>query len=280
MRPRKRNILLGSILVLLVLLSVPGLYLVLKHFLFREPVLKMPPKADVKVLFLHHSTGKNIWDGGVPEHFKEHYKLSGKDYAIVEQAFPKSSPYGWHNYPYDHYNIWVKHAGKDPYMREPTLEMITEHYDVVVFKHCFPVSDILPDTGSPDINSPEKKLENYKPQYLALKQKLSEFPDTKFIVWTGAALVENSTSEGNAQRAKEFFDWVKNVWDDPGDNVFIWDLWTIETGGGIYMKEDKAVSGTDSHPNSEFSERAALLFFRRAIDVIEGRGDSGNITGE
>ena len=37
-------------------------------------------------------------------------------------AFPKASPYGWHNYPYDYYDIWVKHAGNEPYMEEPSME--------------------------------------------------------------------------------------------------------------------------------------------------------------
>jgi hypothetical protein len=32
-------------------------------------------------------------------------------YIIHELFFPKSAPYGWHNYPYDYYNIWVKMLG-------------------------------------------------------------------------------------------------------------------------------------------------------------------------
>ena len=108
--------------------------------------------------------------------------------------FPTTSEgYPWANYPYDYYNIWVKHAGDAPYQGEPTLEMLTKEYDVIVWKHCYPVGNILPDTGTPDVDSAEKRLENYKLQYAELKEKMRSFPDTKFIVWTGAALTEATT---------------------------------------------------------------------------------------
>jgi hypothetical protein len=39
----------------------------------------------------------------------------------------------------------------------------------VVFKHCFPVSGIDIDTGSPDITSEARTIENYELQYAAIK---------------------------------------------------------------------------------------------------------------
>ena len=50
-------------------------------------------------------------------------------YFIEEKIFPKAEPYGWNNYPYDYYNIWVKNAGEQPFMEEPTLEILTKEYD-------------------------------------------------------------------------------------------------------------------------------------------------------
>ncbi len=44
-----------------------------------------------------------------------------KTTSLEEVAFPKSKPYGWNNYPYDYYNIWVNNAGPKPFMKEPTL---------------------------------------------------------------------------------------------------------------------------------------------------------------
>ena len=239
-----------------------------------------------KVIFLHHSTGYNIWLGNANRYV---YKLTGKsdvqkyineynrknktDYSISEMAFPKSSPYGWKNYPYDYYNIWVKNAGDLPYMEEPTLEILTKEYNIIIFKHCFPGSRISEDTGSPVIDSEVKSIENYKLQYDALKTKMHEFPDNKFIVWTPAVNTKNGMTEDEARRTRQFYDWMINEWDVKGDNIFIWDFYKYETEGGLYMAEKNAFSPDNSHPNREFSARVAPLFSQCIIDVIESEVD-------
>lgn len=237
-----------------------------------------PPPAKARILFLHHSTGECVWNGGVQEWFDAWNKEHKTAYEIVERPFPKEDPYGWNNYPFDYWNIWVQHAGRKPFKGEPTLEMLTPEHDVIVFKHCFPVSAIDEDTGKPDIASDEKRVENYKLQYAALKKKLREFPKTKFIVWTGAALVKSETDADAARRAKEFFEWVRRTWDEPGDNIFVWDFQSLETEGGLYLKG--AYAAGDSHPNEKFAKQVAPLFCRRIVDVIAGAGDSAPITGK
>jgi hypothetical protein len=239
-----------------------------------------------KAIFLHHSTGYNIWRGNTNRYI---YKLTGKgdvqkyldeynrknqtDYSISEMSFPKSSPYGWKNYPYDYYNIWVKHAGNIAYMEEPTLEILTKEFNVIIFKHCFPGSRVSEDTGSPDIDSDIKSIENYKLQYTALKNKMHEFPDNKFIVWTLAVNPESGMTEDEARRTLQFHNWIINEWDEKGDNIFIWDFYKYETEGGLYMAEKNAYSPDNSHPNKDFSARVAPLFSQFIIDVIDSRID-------
>lgn len=235
-----------------------------------------------KIIFLHHSTGRCIWvgdtnelavrlgrKGTVQRYFDEYNRKNNTDYVITSQPFPKKEMYGWKNYPYDYYNIWVKNAGENTYLGEPTLEILTREYDVIVFKHCFPVSRILEDKGMPDINSEEKRLENYKLQYNALKRKMHSFPGTKFIAWTPAALLKEQTTPGQAMRTNEFYRWMLDEWDEPGDNIFIWDFYKYETEGGLYMLEEYVSGPGDSHPNKAFSERLAPLFSQFIIDVLE-----------
>ena len=261
--------------------------------------------SDMNIIFLHHSTGGVIWQGNkaslvtralrkvsspladmfggkamLPNLFSVYNKENNKNYRIKEQAFPKETPYGWHNYPYDYYNIWVKNAGDNPYMEEPTLEILTDQYQVIIFKHCFPVSNIKQDKDTSDINSDYQSLANYKLQYLALRDKLLQFPNTKFIVWTGAALVKSAVTEDEAKRSKDFFEWVVKEWDQPGDNIHIWDFYNLETEGDLYLKEEYASSTTDSHPNSYFAVKADKLFFNRIVDVIENNGTKTNLKGE
>lgn len=236
-----------------------------------------PTTPDANIIFLHHSTGDNIWNGGVAAWFDNYNASNSTNYQISEQAFPKDSPYGWNNYPYDYWNIWVNHAGTSEYQDEPTLEILSQSYGVIIFKHCFPVSYIEEDAGA-DITSDYKSQENYKLQYNALKIKMQSFPDTKFIVWTGAALIQNETDSAHAQRAQDFFNWVKNTWDEDNDNIYVFDFYSLETEGSLYMKS--ANSAGDSHPNETFSAKVAPLFSQRTINVINGLGDTTSLTGE
>jgi hypothetical protein len=123
-------------------------------------------------------------------------------------------------------------------------------------------------------------LANYKLQYAALREKLHEFPNTKFILFTGAALVKSAVSEDAAERAKEFFTWVTDEWDLPEDNIHIWDLYSLQTEGGSYFKDEYATSPDNSHPNGEFAVKVAQLLFARIIDVIETNGNGTKCTGE
>lgn len=262
-------------------------------------------KSDMNIVFLHHSTGGVIWEGDgthnssgiagkiksiftgkkpvnghLPALFEKYYTDKGKYYNIEDMIFPKASPYGWNNYAYDYYNIWVKNGGAGTYKEEPTLETLTKKYQVVMFKHCFPSSNILADKDSANIDSDIKTLGNYKAQYEAIKSKLTQFPGTKFIIWTGAVQVMANMTEDEAMRAREFNTWVKEVWDQPDDNIFLWDFYQLQTEGGLYFKDEFAASTSDSHPNKEFAGRVVKLLFNRIIDVIEGSGSATTLTGE
>lgn len=101
-------------------------------------------------------------------------------------------------------------------MKLPIVRMAMKNRN---WKHCFPVSGIEEDKGDPDIDSEDKRTENYKLHYTALKTKIPDFPKNKFVVWTGAAQVKNVTLrermisilkgksivEENAKRARAFF---------------------------------------------------------------------------
>ena len=243
-----------------------------------------PNQKNVKkIIFLHHSTGKNIWLGNtnryinkltqkndVQDFFKNYNEKYKTGFSISERIFPKEQPYGWKNYPYDYYNIWVKNAGEQPYMEEPTLEILTREYELIIFKHCYPVSKILPDTGNPDINSEEKRIENYKLQYNAIKNKLHEFPGNKFIIWTPAVYVKNQITEDEAKRTREFYAWILDEWHEKGHNIFIWDFYKYETEGGLYMLDKYAEGQFNSHPNKEFSAKVSPLFSQFVINVLNG----------
>ncbi len=239
------------------------------------------PAGVVRILFLHHSTGMYVFDQGVPQFFTDYNSSHSTQYQLTELWYPSNnySP-RFGNYPYDYWNLWVNHQGASHDGVELNLDDIAPNYDVIVFKHCFPVSEIYPDS-TPDVSSVGQTIANYQLQYAALKTRMKEFPGTKFILWTGAALNIGSNTPDSAQRAQTFFNWVKNTWDESGDNIFIWDFYALETAGSEPYMNDAYDSGTyDSHPNPTFSATVAPYFAQRVVDVIEGRGDTGSITGQ
>lgn len=247
-------------------------------------------EKTTNVLFLHHSTGNRIYNGirinGKPmieNWFNEYNKSTDSKINFKENIFPSSKKfkvfgYGWKNYPYDYYNIWVKNGNHKQYKNEPTLKLLTSLWDVIIIKHCYPVSNIIEDDDQ-NINSSKKTLENYKLQYEALKQKFHEYPNTKFILWTGAALTEKKTNKKSAEKAREFFSWVKNEWDSSNDNIYIFDFYELETEGGLYLKDNYSTSPLNSHPNDSFSEKVALLFCKRIVDVILHDGAKTTLKG-
>ena len=241
------------------------------------------PAGTVRIVYLHHSTGENVWKGGVPEFIAAWNAAHGTDYQVTELTYPETSGgYPWENYPYDYWNLWVKHTGGDQDRGELNLDQLAAAYDVIVFKHCFPVSDVGPDSDSdpPSVASSDKTVANYTLQYQALKDRLHEVAQTRFIAWTGPAETEAATNPESAERARAFFAWVRDTWDEPGDNIFVWDFRALETGGGLYLDPSKASAPDDPHPTEAFSRAVAPLIGQRIVDVIEGRGDSGSVTGE
>jgi hypothetical protein len=236
-------------------------------------------------LFLHHSTGEAVWNGGVEAWFEAYNSTNETNYVVNQFNYP-DEPYPWENYPYDYWNLWVDHSGSSRFEGQETLDMLAPRYELVIFKHCFPVSLVEEDTGSPDITSSTRSLENYRLQYQALKTKLRSFTDKRFLVWTGAALTETALlgdyggTLAHAARAREFFTWVKDEWDEPGDNIFVFDFFELETQGGDTFVEANALSPTDPHPNEAFAQTVAPRFGQRVVDVLEGRGDTGSLTGE
>jgi hypothetical protein len=257
-----------------------------------------PMPGNARIAYLHHSTGKNVWDGGVPAFLQAWNVSHGTDYRIEELTYPSTNrnmpildrvpervrdalgvTYPWANYPYDYWNRWVAHSGKDRDRGEYNLDDLVVSHDVIVWKHCFPVSEVVADGGSPSISSEAKTLANYRLQYEALKKRMRQFPTKRFIVWTGPALTQAVTTAADAERAREFAEWVKGTWDEKGDNIFVWDFRALETEGGLYLKPEFASSAKDSHPNRAFSADAAPAIGRRIVDVIEGRGDVASLTG-
>jgi hypothetical protein len=239
-------------------------------------------------MYLHHSTGGYVYGAnggyqswtGIEQALADYNTAHATSYTISNENFPTGGySGGWSNYPFDFWYLWVD-PSRTTDLNERTLDWLCARYRVVAFKHCYPVCELDANGASPSVNSSTKTVANYQLQYAALKTKLRSYPDTRFIVWTGP--VEQGISDTVSQRMKDFTDWVKNTWDEAGDNIYVWDFYALEVEGsadGRTLNPDHAMNGGDDHPNQAFSQECAPLFVKRLTDVLEGRGDAGSLTG-
>jgi hypothetical protein len=236
-----------------------------------------------KIIFLHHSTGGGVYQqGNVAQWVQAYNKQNGTSYTITERSYP-NTPYPWENYPYDYWNLWINGACNNNNSSVECMDKLTQNYDVIVFKHCFPGADVLADQGNASVSSNRKSLENYKLQYRALRTLMDSYPNNKFIVWTLAPLHRNATSVANATRAKQFVDWVKNEWltedQKVHPNIFVFDFFGLAAelnatpvNGKVnclkYAYEGDH-NGSDSHPNLLANQTIGPLFSLFVVDAIK-----------
>jgi len=237
-----------------------------------------PVSSNARGIFLHHSTGDYVWNGGVPAAMDVRNDQLGTNYVIEERNYP-DNPWPWENYPSDYYRLWIGGEGSTTDPDIHNLETLCSQYTLIIWKHCYPVTNIGPDSGSTDPSSSYKSLANYKAAYTALKQKMRSFPNNRFIVWSGAVEQQSNCSPEQAQRLKAFHDWIIGTWDEKGDNIYVFDFWQLETGGGLYLLASNAENAGDDHPNAAFCTATAPKFAERMCDVLQGRGDLDTLTG-
>lgn len=235
-----------------------------------------------KVIFLHHSTGRNVFkEGDVPGLIEAFNKNNGKSLEVTERSFP-NTPWPWSNYPYDYWKLWIGGSCNSENPNIECMQTLAAKYDLVVLKHCYPGSAIKPNTGKPDVTSETKTLENYKEQYRALRSLFDSFPGTKFMVWTLAPLHRLATTPETAVRAGEFVDWVKNEWltedNKPHPNIYVFDFFSLlaeldanpAKGVRYCLKYDfeRDHSKGDSHPNLSANQYAGPLFAKAVEEVF------------
>lgn len=218
------------------------------------------PSKSLSMVWLHHSTGDLLLRGGLLDALKAdgvrfydiNYEEAPVDgYVIGDHTdvpdWPKT--FGTPKY-FDVVKTWELPAGK-------------KHHDVVMFKSCFPNSDITSDG----------MLEAYKRHFNDLLATFRGNPDILFIGMSTPPLVKAQTSPAAAQRARAWATWVATEYARDVRNVKIFDLFdalAVAPNGpdANTLASQFAVSGKDSHPSPEGARAVVRLFipwFNRAV---------------
>lgn len=218
-----------------------------------------------RMVFLHHSVGEGILTAG-----------GLRDRLLEMDILVKSATYGddigqdtdinhWTQKFSEHMSdIFAFRSHPNLYNTDGTTN------DVVMFKSCFPNSDIIGEGTPPgDATSSEKTIANYQATFELLKDEMKKYPDKLFIYHTAPPLTPDLSPPGNAARARAFNDWLigeflpeyKN--ETELNNFVIFDLFDCLADENNYLKTEyrRGIKG-DPHPNAHGSMEAAEQFVR------------------
>jgi hypothetical protein len=262
------------------------------------------PKKPLDVLFIHHSTGGQLLADAGPDVGKDCIYRSHPNGGGLRNLL-ESNNYKLHEASYNsivgdktdicHWNAKFRVLmdkilickNQDEFYQDNTRNK------VVMFKSCFPNSNIISDGTPPgDPDSCIQTTANYQAAYKALLDYFARQPDTLFVVVTAPPLVKpsrikdivkgllgrESTIDKVGLRARMFNNWLKDTekgWlkDYRLKNVVVFDYYNVLTGYGksnwlLYPTQ----GGTDSHPSSEGNSLAArefISFLNKSVNRME-----------
>jgi len=243
-----------------------------------EAVSAMTARLDetdvTRMIFLHHSVGRGLLERG---------KL--REQLLNRGILVKGATFGDELGENTDMNFWLeKFRTQMPQMlsfkAHPNLYRSDSiRNDIVVFKSCFPNSDVVADGTEPgDPRVPVRTIANYRALFAELKQEFAKYPKTLFIYLTAPPLVPELTTPENAKRARTFDTWVVNEFvsaykQETGlDNFAAFDLFAVLADSDNVLKAEyrQNIEG-DSHPNTKGSRTAVEAFLRFFDPVCDAR---------
>lgn len=208
----------------------------------------------VTLVWLHHSTGDAILDGGLRQALQQ----AGVEFHDINYGEAEVEGYviGDLTDPWDFPNTFNDPARLQVILGWELPEGRT--HDIVMFKSCFPASNIESD----------EMLEEYKGYYRSLLPTFRAHPDVLFVAMSTPPLVRGETTPENARRAREWSRWITTRYARDLPNVRVFDLFDAlavpEGRPGENTLEPRHAEGEwDSHPSRE----GAQAVTRRMVEA-------------
>ena len=226
-------------------------------------------------IFFHHSTGNNIWgpngsNTSIPNEmslYNIQKGYTGNDVVTMDEDWFPSDDNEWYTW----HRIF---DNSDP---NNNIYPYFPNNKIIVIKSCFPSSKIVGQGSALDtLNNPSiKTIYNYKWHWRSILNKMKQYPETFFIIWTNAPLVPNSTNYIQAELAEHFCSWAKDTLSAGNDqlfglfpsNVYVFDYFHKLADENGMLKLEYATSSGDSHPNSDATELVAPQFVQEIFNA-------------
>ena len=246
------------------------------------PARQDPPAQVIKLIFIHHSTGEN-W-------LRDDY--GGLGLALGRNRyFVSDTNYGWgpdgigDRTDIPNWLEWFRSQSTPEYMDALFNESgqnseYTRPLDdpggqnrIVLFKSCFPNSDLYGGPDDPPAPGSDMTVGNAKYIYNELLAYFATRPDKLFVVITAPPLSDPS----EPQNARAFNNWLVDDWlrenDYPYDNVVVFDFYNVLTDKNAHhrimdgqiehilgRRDTLAYPSGDDHPSEAGSRKATEEF--------------------
>ncbi|MCX6303738.1 MAG: hypothetical protein NT040_02105 [Bacteroidetes bacterium] len=225
-------------------------------------------------IFLHHSTGSNIWGpNGSPTSVPQEMAAYNTAHGFTGAQAVAMNEEWWS--PGD--NEWVT---QHEFFEDPDPVSGIGYYlpgnKIIVIKSCFPSSAMTGYGHASDTLSPWlKTLYNYKWHWRHIIRAMSSHPDNFFVIWTNAPLEPYSTNTSEALLSNQFCTWAKDTLATGLDagygafppNVYVFDFFHKLTGANGMMLGIYAASPYDSHPNAAATQLVAPQFVQEIFNA-------------
>ena len=232
------------------------------------------PPQRLTMIWHHHSTGREILNGGLLDALKAnnidcyslYYQEAQVDgYVIGDHTDPPDFPRNFNTPKYfETIKSWKLSGDK-------------KQHDIIMFKSCFPASNINSDA----------MLDQYREYYNALLTTFKNNPDILFIAMSTPPLVKDATTPENAKRAREWAKWITEEYAKDVPNVKVFDLFNslvILEGNpdANTLVPQFAESKTDSHPVAAGAKAVTRMFIPWLNRVIREQieAKSNNVDSE
>jgi hypothetical protein len=235
-----------------------------------EIINKISLKMPKQLLFLHHSVGKGWLEAGGLRAALIANGLGVHDATYGDEIGELTDIVHWvPKFKNDMERVLTFNHSPNTYYKDGRQN------DIIMFKSCFPNSDIQAD-GTPPGNAADnaKTTWNYKAVFGELQGIMAKYPNKLFIYVTAPPLVPAETKPENAKRAREFNDWVKSEYvaeytQKTGlNNLLVFDFFDVLADKDNCLKAEYRRSDADSHPNAAGGQAATVAF----VEFLKSKG--------
>lgn len=242
----------------------------------------MESPQKTKVLFIHHSTGGNIIKDGrlrdLLEQENSDIELWDHSYNLFP-IFPglvaKFTNFTGLTDPQGKrlmmdYNIVLSNNSPKEYAeifsRQPSDSTLAKilSYDVILFKNCFPTSNIKDDG----------QLEQYKRYYVQIRESLKKYSTKKFVLFTSPPLRKEVANPITSGRARALAEWLKSPeFLSDTQNLKVFDLYgELAESQGEYKdtlrRDFVGPIFLDSHPNKKANIHVAQVLAHYIVQLL------------